>query len=89
MPREEVELAAAVEAALPLQDALEKLGVHVRVQSAITVAEAEALARTREAALLRCLDSIAALTLVDGIDLAALYDSNLVSAMINALQPPG
>ena len=64
------------------------LGTLVRF-AAITVAEAEALARAHEATLLRCLDTIAPLTLVDGIDLAALYDSNLSSAMINALQPPG
>lgn len=57
--------------------------------AAVTVAEAEALARAHEAALLRHLAAIAPLTLVEGIDLAALYDSNLVSAMINALQPPG
>ena len=57
--------------------------------AAVTVAQAEALARAHEAALLRHLAAIAPLTLVDGIDLAALYDSNLVSAMIDALQPPG
>lgn len=57
--------------------------------AAVTVAEAEALARAHEAALLRHLAAIAPLTLVDGIDVVALYDSNLVSAMIDALQPPG
>ena len=56
---------------------------------AVTVAQAETLARAHEAALLRHLAAIAPLTLVDGIDLTALYDSNLVSAMIDALQPPG
>ncbi len=55
----------------------------------VSVAEAEALARAHEATLLRHLAAIAPLTLVDGIDLAALYDRNLVSAMIDALQPPG
>ena len=57
--------------------------------AAVTVAEAEALARAHEAALLRHLAAIAPLTLVEGIDIVALYDSNLVSAMIDALQPPG
>jgi allophanate hydrolase len=55
---------------------------------AVSVAEAESLALAHEAALLRHLAAIAPLTLVDGIDLAALYDSNLVSAMIDALHPP-
>jgi len=57
--------------------------------AAVTVAQAQALARAHETALLRHLAAIAPLTLVDGIDLAALYDGNLVSAMIDALQPPG
>lgn len=56
--------------------------------AAVTVAEAEALARAHEATLLRYLAAIAPLTLVDGIDIAALYDSNLVSATIDALHPP-
>jgi biotin-dependent carboxylase-like uncharacterized protein len=55
--------------------------------AAITVAEAEALARTHEAAIRRHLAAITPLTLVDGIDLGALYDSNLVSAMIDATDP--
>ena len=57
--------------------------------AAVTVAEAESLARAHEATLLRHLAAIAPLTLVGGIDVVALYDSNLVSAMIDALQPPG
>ena len=45
---------------------------------------AEALARTHEAGIRRHLAAITPLTLVDGIDLGALYGSNLVSAMIDA-----
>jgi two-component system response regulator PilR (NtrC family) len=55
--------------------------------AAITVADAEALARTHEAGIRRHLAAITPLTLVDGIDLGALYGSNLVSAMINATHP--
>ena len=55
--------------------------------AAITVAAAEALARTHEAGIRRHLAAITPLTLVDGIDLGALYGSNLVSAMINATHP--
>lgn len=54
----------------------------------VSVAQAEALAREREAEVQRCLAAIEPLTLVDGVDLAALYANNLVSAMIDALQPP-
>jgi hypothetical protein len=42
------------------------------------------LARAHEATIRRHLAAITPLTLVDGIDLGALYGSNLVSAMINA-----
>ena len=55
--------------------------------SAISVAEAEALARTHEAALQRLLAAIEPLWLVDGVDQAALYAGNLVSGMIDALAP--
>ena len=55
--------------------------------AAITVAEAEALARTHEAAIRSHLAAVTPLTLVDGIDLGALYGSNLVSAMIDATHP--
>jgi allophanate hydrolase len=54
----------------------------------VSVAQAEVLAREREAEVQRCLAAIEPLTLVDGVDLAALYANNLVSAMIDALQPP-
>ena len=55
----------------------------------VSVAEAEALARAHEAATLRLLAAIEPLTLVDGIDTTALYNGNLISAMIDALAPPG
>jgi allophanate hydrolase len=53
----------------------------------VSVAQAEALAREREAELQRCLVAIEPLTLVEGIDLAALYANTLISAMIDALDP--
>lgn len=55
---------------------------------AVSVAEAEVLAREHEAGVQRQLAAIEPLTLVDGVDLAALYDHNLISAMIDALDPP-
>ena len=55
---------------------------------AVSVAEAEVLAREHEAGVQRQLAAIESLTLVDGVDLAALYDHNLISAMIDALDPP-
>lgn len=54
----------------------------------VSVAQAEALARAREAEVQRCLAAIEPLTLVDGVDLAAMYANNLVSAMVDALNPP-
>ena len=54
----------------------------------VSVAQAEALARAREAEVQRWLGRIEPLTLVDGVDLAAIYANNLVSAMIDALHPP-
>lgn len=55
--------------------------------AAVSVAQAEALAHEREAELQRCLAAIEPLTLVDGIDLEAIYANNLISAMIDALHP--
>jgi allophanate hydrolase len=55
--------------------------------AAVTVADAEALARAHEAALQALLASVQPLTLVDGIDLSALYGGNLVSAVVDALRP--
>lgn len=55
----------------------------------VSVAKAEGLAREREAQVQRWLAAVEPLTLVDGVDLAALYANNLVSAMIDALHPSG
>ena len=54
---------------------------------AVTVAQAEALAREAEAALQRCIASIAPLLRAEGIDLDAIYTHNLVSGMIDAHDP--
>jgi 5-oxoprolinase (ATP-hydrolysing) subunit C len=54
---------------------------------AVTVAQAEALARASEAELQRCIASIASMPCVAGIDLDALYASNLVGGMIDARDP--
>jgi 5-oxoprolinase (ATP-hydrolysing) subunit C len=63
------------------------VGAAVQFQ-AVTVDEAEALARKHEAQLQQLLAAIEPLTLVDGVDLTALYEGNLVSAMVDALDPP-
>ncbi len=55
--------------------------------AAISVAEAETLARAHDATIRQHLAAITPLTLVDGVDLGALYGGNLVSAMIDALAP--
>ena len=55
--------------------------------AAVGVAQAEALAREREAELQRYLAAIEPLTLVEGVDLEAIYANNLISAMIDALHP--
>ena len=62
------------------------VGTVLRFQ-AVTVAQAEAAAREAEAQLQRVLAAIEPLTLVDGVDLAALYGHNLISAMIDAREP--
>lgn len=52
--------------------------------AAVTVAQAETLAREAEAELQRCMASIAPLLRVEGIDLDAIYAHNLISGMIDA-----
>ena len=64
--------------------ALAAVGVLLRFE-AVTVAQAEALARQKEAALRRLLASIEPLTMAGAIDLDAIYATNLVSGMIDAL----
>jgi 5-oxoprolinase (ATP-hydrolysing) subunit C len=63
------------------------VGAHLRF-APVSVAQAEALARAREEKVQRCLAAIEPLTLMNGVDLAALYANNLVGAMIDALRPP-
>jgi len=63
------------------------VGATVRFAS-VGVAVGEALARQREEEVRRQLGAIEPLLLVDGIDLAAIYAGNLISAMIDALDPP-
>jgi biotin-dependent carboxylase-like uncharacterized protein len=62
------------------------VGATVRFE-AVGVAAGESLAREREAGIRRHLAAIEPLWLVDGIDQAALYAGNLISAMIDALDP--
>lgn len=64
------------------------VGTELQFQ-AVTVGQAEALAREHEAALQRLMAAIEPLTLVDGVDLSALYAHNLISAMIDAQHPEG
>ena len=64
--------------------ALAAVGVLLRFE-AVTVAQAEALARQKEAALRRLLASIEPLAMAGAIDLDAIYATNLVSGMIDAL----
>jgi allophanate hydrolase len=52
--------------------------------AAVTVAQAEAIAREREAELQRLMATIAALVTDGGVDLQAIYAANLVSGMIDA-----
>ena len=59
------------------------LGASVRF-SAVSVAEAEALAREREAVARRLLGSIAPLASEGAIDVDALYGANLVSGVVDA-----
>ena len=53
----------------------------------IDVAGAEALAREREAQTRQLLSAVEPMTLVDGVDLTAIYEGNLISAMVDALDP--
>ena len=62
------------------------VGARVRFET-VGVAAGESLAREREAGIRRQLAAIEPLWLVDGIDHAALYAGNLISAMIDALDP--
>lgn len=64
------------------------LGTELRFE-AVTVAQAEALARAHEAALQQLLQAIEPLLSEGNIDLEAIYRSNLVSGMIDARQPEG
>ncbi len=66
--------------------AVASVGAMIRFH-AITVAEAEALARQREEALQHLLQQIVPMTLVDGVDLEAIYQGNLVSGVVDALAP--
>ena len=63
------------------------VGTALRFQ-ALSVAEAETLARQRDAEIRARIAAIEALILVDGVDLDALAHHNLISAMIDALDPP-
>jgi 5-oxoprolinase (ATP-hydrolysing) subunit C len=64
------------------------VGAELRFE-AVTVAQAEMLARAHEAGLRKLLAAIEALALDGDIDLDAIYDSNLVSGMIDAFHPEG
>jgi allophanate hydrolase len=66
--------------------AVAPIGTRWRFQ-AVTVAQAEALAREREAELCRLLQTVEPLALDGDIDLRAIYHANLVSGMIDALDP--
>ncbi len=63
------------------------VGASIRFQ-AVSVAQAEAIARAHEASLQQLLATVQALVLDGDIDLNAIYDSNLVSGMIDALDRP-
>ena len=66
--------------------ALAAIGSTLRFE-AVTVAQAEALARQHEAAVQRLLARIGPLRMDAGIDLDAIYAHNLVSGMIDARDP--
>jgi allophanate hydrolase len=78
-------IATVISADLP-RLAVAAVGALLRFE-AVTVAQAEALAREREAALRRLLASIEPLVMQGGIDLDAIYNVNLVGGMIDALDP--
>ena len=75
-------IATVISADLP-RLALAPVGTSLRF-AAVTVAQAENLARKHEAELRRLLASIQALAMDGDIDLNALYAANLVSGMIDA-----
>lgn len=64
------------------------VGAELRFE-AVTVAQAEALAREHEVDLQRLLKAIEPLALDGDIDLEAIYASNLVSGIIDAHHPEG
>jgi allophanate hydrolase len=78
-------IATVISADLP-RLALAPVGAAIRFE-AVNVAQAETLAREREAALRRLLATMAPLAMDGDIDLAAIYAANLVSGMIDALDP--
>ena len=77
-------IATVISADLP-RLALAPVGALFRF-AAVTVAQAETLARAHEAALRRLLATIEAVALDGDIDLAAIYANNLVSGIIDALE---
>lgn len=76
-------IATVISADLP-RLALAPVGSSLRF-ALVTVAQAETLAREREADLRRLLATIAPLAMDGDIDLTAIYAANLVSGMIDAL----
>jgi len=76
-------IATVISADLP-RLALAPVGASIRFEP-VTVAQAETLAREREAEVRRWLATIAPLATDGDIDLAAIYAANLVSGMIDAL----
>jgi biotin-dependent carboxylase-like uncharacterized protein len=76
-------IATVVSADLP-RLALAPVGASIRF-AAVTVAEAETIAREREAGVRRLLATIEPLAMDGDIDLNAIYAANLVSGMIDAL----
>ena len=67
--------------------AVANVGTRLRF-AAVSVAEAEALARAEEAKLVACLRTIGPLLLDGDVDLESIYGSNLISGMIDAHDPP-
>lgn len=64
------------------------VGAELRFE-AVTVAQAETLAREHEAGLQQLLKTIEPLALDGDIDLGAIYTANLVSGIIDAQHPEG
>ncbi len=78
-------IATVISADLP-RLATAPIGATLRFE-AVTVAQAEALARANEAELCRLLATIKPMALDGDIDLDAIYASNLVSGIVDALDP--